>query len=101
MSCHKFIDHICALGRVGEERADELYQLMCLEVDESTFIKEVADICQGGLLKRNWFKQILICQQKRLTNSSERYENLSHAGTHPTTKEGYNHMGTAGKAPNR
>ena len=53
MPCHKFIDHICALGSVGEERADELYQLMCLEVDESTFIKEVADICQGGLLKES------------------------------------------------
>jgi hypothetical protein len=52
MSCHKLIDHISALGRVGEERADELYQLVCLEVDESTFIKEVADICQGGLLER-------------------------------------------------
>jgi hypothetical protein len=50
MSCHKLIDHISALRRVGEERADELYQLMSLEVDESTFIKEVADICQGGLL---------------------------------------------------
>lgn len=101
MSCHKLIDSICALGRVGEERADELYQLMCLEVDESTFIKEVADIRQGGLLKEDPFKQILICQQKRLTKSSERYENLSHAGTHPTTNEGYNHMGTTGKVVNR
>jgi hypothetical protein len=101
MSCHKLIDHICALGRVGEERADELYQLMCLEVDESTFIKEVADICQRGLLKKKTFKQILICHQRQLTKSSERYENLSHAGTHPTTKEGYNHMGTTGKAANR
>jgi hypothetical protein len=90
MSCHKLIDHICALGRVGEESADELYQLMCLEVDESTFIKEVADICQGGLLKKILFKRILICHQRQLTKSSERYENLSHAGTHPTTKEGYN-----------
>ena len=36
---------------------------MCLEVDESTFIKEVTDICQRGLLKENPFKQILICQQ--------------------------------------
>jgi hypothetical protein len=53
MSCHKLIDHVCALGGVGEERADELYQLMCLEVDESTFIKEVANICKGGLLKEN------------------------------------------------
>jgi hypothetical protein len=52
MSCHELIDHICALGRVGEERADELYKLMCLKVDESTFIKEVADICQRGLLKK-------------------------------------------------
>jgi hypothetical protein len=51
MSCHKLIDHICALGRVREERADEFYQLMCLKVDESTFIKEVANICHGGLLK--------------------------------------------------
>jgi len=102
MSCHKLIDHISALGRVGEERANELYQLMGLEVDESTFIKEVADICQGGLLKKKiLFKQILICHQKQLTKSSERYENLSHAGTHPTTKEGYNHMGTSGKAANR
>ena len=101
MSCHKLIDHICALGRVGEERADELYQLLCLEVDESTFIKEVADICQGCLLKENPFKHILICQLKRLTKSSERYENLSHAGTHPTTNEGYNHMCTTGKAANR
>jgi hypothetical protein len=25
---------------------------MCLKVDESTFIKEVADICQRGLLKK-------------------------------------------------
>jgi hypothetical protein len=101
MSCHELIDHICALGRVGEERADELYKLMCLKVDESTFIKEVADICQRGLLKKKNFKQILICHQRQLTKSSERYENLSHAGTHPTTKEGYNPMGITGKAANR
>lgn len=54
MSCHKLIDHICALGCVGEERADKLYQFMCLEVDESSFIKEVANICQGGLLKEKF-----------------------------------------------
>ena len=64
MSCHKLIDHVCALWRVGEERADELYQLMCLKVDEGTFIKEVADICQGGFLKENLFKQNLVCQQR-------------------------------------
>lgn len=52
MSCHKLIDHISALGGVGEERAYELYQLVFLEVDEGTFVKEVADICQGGLLER-------------------------------------------------
>ena len=52
MSCHKLIDHISALGCISEERADELYQLMCLKVDESTFIKEVADIRKGGLLER-------------------------------------------------
>lgn len=101
MSCQKLIDHICALGRVSEERADELYQFMCLEVDESTFIKEVADICQGGLLKEKLIQQILTRQQKQLTKSSERYENLSHAGTHPTTKEGYIRMGTIGEAANR
>jgi hypothetical protein len=56
MSCHKLIDHISALGRVGEQRADELYQLLCLEVDESTFIKEVADICQRGLLERKYIQ---------------------------------------------
>ncbi len=94
MSCHKLIDRIRALGCLGEECADELYQLMRLEVDESTFIKEVADICQGGFLQEKPFKQILICQQKRPTKSSERYENLSHVGTHPTTKEGYIYVGT-------
>ena len=83
-----------ALGCLGEERADELDQLLCLEVNESTFVKEVADICQGGFLQVKLFKQILIHQQKRPTKSSERYENLSHAGTHPTTKEGYVHVDT-------
>jgi hypothetical protein len=93
MSCRKLIDDICALGCVGEERSDELDQLLCLKVNEGTFVKEVADICQGGFLQEIPFKQILIYQQKRPTNSSERYENLSHVGTHPTIKEGYIHMG--------
>jgi hypothetical protein len=53
MSCHKLIDHIRALRCVGEEGADEVYQLMCLKVDESTFVKEVADICQGGFLQES------------------------------------------------
>src|SRR6266849_4639082 len=97
MSCHKLIDHICALGRAREERTDELYQLMCLKVDESTFIKEVANIGQGGLLKENSVQTDSNFPTETLTKSSERYENLSHAGTHPTTNEGYNHMGTTGR----
>ena len=64
MSCRKLIDHICALGCVGEERADKLDQFLCLEVDEGTFVKEVADICQGGFLQEKLFKHVLICQQK-------------------------------------
>lgn len=99
MSCRKLIDNICALGCVREERTNELDQLLGLEVDESTFVKEVADICQGGFLQENPFKQILIYQQNRPTKSSERYENLSHAGTHPTIKEGCIRMST-GKAAN-
>lgn len=94
MSCRKLIDNIRALGCVSEERADESDQLLCLEVDEGTFLKEVADICQGRFLQENPFKQILICRQRRPTKSSERYENLSHPGTHPTTKEGCIHVGT-------
>ena len=50
MSCRKLIDDICALRCVCEERTNELDQLLGLEVDESTFVKEVADICQGGFL---------------------------------------------------
>ena len=56
------MDSARALGCLGEERADELDQLLCLEVNESTFIEEVADICQGGFLKEKPFKQILIYQ---------------------------------------
>jgi hypothetical protein len=45
-----------ALGCLGEERADELDQLLCLEVNKGTFVKEVADICQGGFLQEKPFQ---------------------------------------------
>lgn len=92
MPCHQFIDHICALRCIGEECANKLDQFLGLVVDESTFVKEVANICQRCLLQRISFEPVPMYPQNKRTRSSERYENLSHAGTHPTTKGGYIHM---------
>src|SRR6266851_5324209 len=94
MPRRQLIDHICTLRCIGEECANKLDQFLSLIVDESTFIKEVANVCQGCLLEeKRSNRSEIFCLQKRRTKSSERYENLSHVGTHPTTKGGYIHVG--------
>lgn len=89
MSRHQLIDHICALRCVGEECANKHNQFPGLVVDQSTFIKEVANVCQRCFLQRKPFELIQMYPRNTRTRSSDRYENLSHAGTHATTKEGY------------
>src|SRR5260221_12405497 len=92
MPRRQLIDHICALRCVGEECANKLDQFLGLVVDEGTFVKEVANVCQRCLLQWKPFKPIQMYLWNKRTRSSERYENLSHAGTHPTTKGGYINM---------
>jgi hypothetical protein len=58
MPCHQLIDHILALRCISEERANEFDQFLGVIVDESTFIKEVADVCQRCLLQGKSFKSI-------------------------------------------
>jgi hypothetical protein len=86
------VNHICTLRCIGKECAHELDQFLCLVVDKSAFVKEVANVRQRGFLHRKPFNPVSTCLKRPHTKSSERYENLSHAGTHATTKEGYIYM---------
>ena len=89
MPRRQLIDHIRTLRCIGEECANKLDQFLGLVVDESTFVKEVANVCQRCLLQCKPFESIQMYLRNKRTKSSERYKNLSHTGTHPTTKEGY------------
>lgn len=101
MSCHKLIDHISALGRVGEEREDELYQLMCLEVDESTLIKEVADICQRGLLEKKSVQTDSNLSSETAYQELGKIREFEPRWDAPNNKRRLQSHGTTGKAPNR
>jgi hypothetical protein len=61
MPRHQLIDHICALRRIGEKGANEFDQFLSFIVNESSFIEEIADVCQRCLLQGNPFKPIRSC----------------------------------------
>jgi len=65
MPCRQPIDHICALRRIGEEGANEFDQFLSLIVNESSFIEEIADVCQRCLLQGKPFKPIRFCPKTK------------------------------------